>query len=484
MAIEDLGGFVDVLERHGELRRVATEVSPDLEIAEILRRTMYGNGPAVLFENVRGSEMPVLGNAFGSMRRLELGLEMSDFTEIGERIVSMTKMDVPSGLLGKLRKLPELSKMTESFPKPQKSGPVTEVVVEKPSFDAMPILKTWPKDAGRFITLGLVATRHPETGTRNLGVYRMQILDDTHALMHWQKHKRGAHHGDIAGERGERIPAAVIIGGDPATVFSGIAPVPEGLDKYLFAGITRKEGIRTVPCRTIDLDVPANAEIVLEGYVDPSDLREEGPFGDHTGYYTPPEPYPVFTLTGMMRRKKPVYLTTIVGKPVLEDAYVGKVIERSFLPLMRMFHPEIVDFAMPPSAWFQGMAVVSIKKRYPGQARKVMMGLWGTGQLSLTKIFVVVDPDVNVHDMNDVLWAITTRADAARDTMIVDRTPTDNLDPASPLVNLGSKMGIDATQKTPEEGFARVVQEQVAPDPDVSRRVDSRWQDYGLDTSL
>ena len=479
--MDSLGDFVDVLEKHGELRRVSAEVDADLEIAEILRRTMYRGGPAILFENVLGYDMPVLGNAFGSMRRLELGLEMSDFTEIGERIVSMTKMDVPAGLLGKIRKLPQLSKMTESFPKPQKGGPAAQVVESNPSFSSLPILRTWPKDAGKFITLGLVATKHPETGTRNLGVYRMQILDDTHALMHWQKHKRGAHHGDIAAEMGERIPAAIIIGADPATVFAGIAPVPEGLDKYLFAGITRKRGIRTMPCRTIDLDVPADAEMVLEGYVDPSDMREEGPFGDHTGYYTPPEPYPVFTLTGMSRRSNPIYLTTIVGKPVLEDAYVGKVIERSFLPLMRMFHPEIVDFAMPPAGWFQGLGIVSIKKRYPGQARKVMMGLWGTGQLSLTKMFIVVDSDVNVHDMNDVIWAVTTRADAARDIMIVSNTPTDNLDPASPLVNLGSKMGIDATQKTPQEGFQRVVQEQVSPDPEVSKMVDSRWADYNLD---
>lgn len=480
MVVDNLSEFVQILEENGELRRVDAEVDPNLEIAEILRRTMYSHGPAILFTRVRGSDMPVLGNAFGSMRRLELGLGMSDFTQIGERIASMTKMDMPTGMLGKLRKLPELSKMTESFPKPQKSGPVSEVAGESPSFDALPILKTWPKDAGRFITFGLVATRHPETGTRNLGVYRMQIIDDTHAIMHWQKHKRGAHHGDIAAEKGERIPAAVIIGGDPATVFSGVAPVPEGLDKYLFAGIARGRGIRTVPCRTIDLDVPAEAEIILEGYVDPSDQRTEGPFGDHTGYYTPPEPYPVFTLTGVMRRRKPIYLTTIVGKPVLEDAYIGKVIERSFLPLMRMFHPEIVDFSMPASGWFQGMAIISIKKRYPGQARKVMMGLWGTGQLSLTKIFVVVDHDVDVHSMDDVIWAITTRADAARDTMIVENAPTDNLDPASPLVNLGSKMGIDATQKTSQEGFSRPVQEQVTPDPETASMVDSRWADYNL----
>ena len=287
MVADNLSDFIRILEENGELRRVDAEVDPNLEIAEILRRTMYSRGPAILFTHVKGSDMPVLGNAFGSMRRLELGLGMSDFTQIGERIASMTKMDMPTGMLGKLRKLPELSKMTESFPKPQKSGPVSEVVGETPSFNDLPILKTWPKDAGRFITFGLVATRHPETGTRNLGVYRMQIIDDTHAIMHWQKHKRGAHHGDIAAEKGERIPAAVIIGGDPGTVFSGVAPVPEGLDKYLFAGIARGRGIRTVPCRTIDLDVPAEAEIILEGYVDPSDQRTEGPFGDHTGYYHP-----------------------------------------------------------------------------------------------------------------------------------------------------------------------------------------------------
>ena len=480
MAINDLQDFIKILQENNELKRVAVEVDSNLEIAEILRRTMYAHGPAILFENVKGYDMPVLGNAFGSMRRLQLGLEMSDFTEIGERIVSMTKMDVPSSTLGKLLKSPQLLKMTKSFPKPKNKGPVQHTTQDIPSFSNLPILKTWPKDAGRFITLGLVATKHPETGTRNLGVYRMQILDDTHALMHWQKHKRGAHHGDIAGEKGEKIPAAVIIGGDPATVFAGIAPVPEGLDKYLFAGITRKDGIETVPCKTIDLDVPAHAEIILEGYVDPGDVRPEGPFGDHTGYYTPTEPYPLFTLTGVTHRENPIYLTTIVGKPVLEDAYIGKVIERSFLPLMRMFHPEIVDFSMPPSGWFQGIAIVSIKKRYPGQARKVMMGLWGTGQLSLTKTFVVVDADINVHDINDVIWAITTRADAARDTMIIPNTPTDNLDPASPLVNLGSKMGIDATQKTSLEGFDRPVQEQVVPDETVAKMVDSRWDDYDI----
>ncbi len=480
MPIEDIQELIVELEKNGELKRVKTEVDSDLEIAEIMRREMYSNGPAILFENVRRYDMPVLGNTFGSMKRLELGLEMTDFTEIGQRIADMTKMDVPSGLLNKIKKLPELSKMTASFPKAETSGPVTEITSSDASFEDIPILKSWPDDAGRFITLGLVATKHPETGTRNLGVYRIQIIDNKHALMHWQKHKRGAHHGDISKDKGEKIPAAIIIGGEPATIFSSIAPVPEGLDKYLFAGITRKEGIKTVKCKTIDLDVPANAEIVLEGYVDPEDIRDEGPFGDHTGYYTPVEPYPTFTLTGIMRRKNPIYVTTVVGKPILEDAYIGKVIEQSFLPLIQMFHPEVVDFSMPAAGWFQGFATISIKKRYPGQAKKVMMGLWGMGQLSLTKMFVVVDEDINVHDMNDVIWAITTRADAARDTVIINNTPTDTLDPASPLVNLGSKMGIDATQKTKEEGYEREIQQQVKADEKTKDLVDSKWSSYGL----
>lgn len=480
MPIEDLGEFVEKLEKAGEIKRIKTQVDVNLEIAEILRRTMYSNGPALYFENVKNYDIPVLGNAFGSLKRLEIGLETGDFTQIGQRIVDMTKMEIPTGLFEKIKKIPELSKMADVAPKLQKSGPVTEIFEDSPSFDKIPILKTWYKDAGRFITFGLVATKHPDTDVRNLGVYRMQILDKTHALMHWQKHKRGAHHYDIKKDTGNKIEVAVIIGADPATVFSAVAPVPEGLDKYLFAGIARKTGIKTVKCKTVDLEVPANAELVLEGYVDPSDIRMEGPFGDHTGYYTPPEPYPVFTLTGIMRRQKPIYLTTIVGKPILEDAFIGKVIERSFLPLIKMLQPEVVDFSMPAAGWFQGMAIISIKKRYPGQAKKVMMGLWGLGQLALTKIFVVVDEDVNVHDINDVIWAITTRADAARDVIIVDNTPTDSLDPASPLVNLGSKLGIDATQKTKEEGYQREIQELVSVDEDTKNLVDAKWSSYGI----
>ena len=480
MPIENTSQFVQELEKEGELKRITSEVDSDLEIAEILRRVMYSNGPAIYFENVKNYDIPVLGNAFGSTRRLEIGLDTTDFTDIGQRIVDITKMDIPSGFLNKIKKLPELSKITDIAPKLEKRGPVTEVFNDSPSFEGIPILKTWPKDAGKFITFGLVATKHPETGIRNLGVYRMQILDKNHALMHWQKHKRGAHHYDISKERGKKIEAAVIIGSEPATMFSAVAPVPEGLDKYVFSGIVRKKGIKTVKCKTIDLEVPANAEMVLEGYVDPNDIRMEGPFGDHTGYYTPAEPYPTFTLTGIMQKQNPIYVTTIVGKPILEDAFIGKVIERSFLPLIRMFQPEVVDFAMPAAAWFQGLAIISIKKRYPGQARKVMMGLWGLGQLALTKFFIVVDDDVDVHNMDDVIWAVTTRTDAARDIMIIDKTPTDTLDPASPLLNLGSKLGIDATQKTKEEGYDREIQELIKPDEKTKQLVDSKWSSFGI----
>jgi 4-hydroxy-3-polyprenylbenzoate decarboxylase len=479
MPFESLGEYVEVLEQAGQLRRVKAKVSPNLEMAEVMRRLMYSGGPAVFFENVDGSGMQVLGNAFGSMKRLEIALETEDFTEIGRRITELTKMKMPSGMLGKLKMLPKLSEIGEYGPKYVDSGPVTEVVeTDKASLNSMPVLKSFPDDAGRFITFGLTVTKHPETEVRNFGVYRIQIIDDRHAIMHWQTHKRSAQHYKMLKEQNKKIEVAIVIGADPATVFSAVAPVPEGMDKYLFSGIARKKGVKLVKCRTVDLEVPASAEIVLEGHVDPNDLRMEGPFGDHTGYYTPAEPFPTFTLTGIMRRSRPIYLTTVVGKPILEDAYIGKVIERSFLPLVQMFHPEVVDFSMPAAGWFQGLAIMSIKKQYPGQAKKVMMGLWGMGQLALTKIFIVVDRDVNVHDINDVIWAVTTRADAARDTIIVNNTPTDTLDPASPLVNLGSKLGIDATTKWKEEGYMREIQQLAVVDEETKALVDRKWREY------
>lgn len=482
MHFEDLRGFVESLEKIDQLKRITTRVSVDLEIAEILRRVMYKNeGPAVLFENVEGYKIPVLGNAFGSLRRLKIALDMENFEEIGERMSALTRLKIPHGLLNKFKMLPKLSEIADYGPKSVNSGPITEIIeTSNPSLNILPIIKSFPKDSGRFITFGITVTKNPETQVRNMGVYRLQVIDSKKAIMHWQIHKRGALHYQMNKENSQKTEVAIVIGADPATVFSAVAPVPEGLDKFLFAGITRKKGIELAKCRTIDVEVPATAEIVLEGYVDPSELNVEGPFGDHTGYYTPPEPFPTFTLTGIMMRKNPIYLTTVVGKPILEDAYIGKVIERSFLPLVRLFQPEVVDFSMPPAGWFQGLAIVSIKKRYPGQAKKVMMGLWGMGQLSLTKILIVVDQDVNVHDMNDVIWAVTTRADPKRDTMLIDNAPTDTLDPASSLLNLGSKMGIDATKKMKEEGYERPIQEEAVPNESTVSLVTKKWNEYGF----
>ena len=412
MVFDNLLEFVEALEPIGELKRVNVEVNPDLEIAEIMRRLMYsGKSPALLFESVKGFDIPILGNAFGSLKRLQIALDLQDFTEIGKRIVDLTKLKMPSGVLNKIRMLPKLSEISEYGPKIVDKGPIQEKInTTNPSFDDFPILKSFIKDAGRFITFGMTVTKHPETGIRNIGVYRIQIVNNKKAIMHWQTHKRGAQHFEISKDSQKPIEAAVVIGSDPGTIFSSIAPVPEGLDKFLFAGISRKKGIKLVKCSTVDLEVPANAEIVFEGLVDPTKLEVEGPFGDHTGYYTPPDLFPTFQLTGVMQKEKPIYLTTVVGKPILEDAYFGKVIEQSFLPLIQMFQPEVVDYSMPPAGWFQGLAIFSIRKRYPGQAKKVMLGLWGMGQLSLTKIFVVVDHKINVHDIDQVIWAITTKA--------------------------------------------------------------------------
>lgn len=483
MTFDSLRDFVETLEKAGELKRVGVPVSPDLEVAEILRRAIKAGGPALLFEDVKGYDMPIVANLFASDRRMKIALGVQDFAELGNRVTDILKADIPQGLLGKVGALPRLAQLAGYSPKEVKKGPVTEVVeTADPSLAFLPALRTWPKDAGRFITFGLVLTKNPETGVRNLGIYRMQIHDERTAAMHWQVHKRGALHGQMAAELGRKVEAAVIIGADPATVFAGFAPVPEGLDKYLYAGLVRSKGIELVKCRTVDLEVPAHAEIVLEGYVDPGDMRVEGPFGDHTGYYSEPEAYPTFHLTGVMRRESPLCLAAVAGKPVMEDAYMGKAVERAFLPLVRFLQPEIADVYFPPSAWFQGLAVVSIRKRYPGHAKKVMMGLWGMGQLSLTKILVVVDHDVDVHDMKEVVWAVTTRTDPARDVMLLDGMPTDNLDPASPVRNLGSKMGVDATVKGPEEGLRRASTDQVLPDGKTAELVAKRWTEYGFGT--
>ncbi|HEY7109163.1 MAG TPA: menaquinone biosynthesis decarboxylase [Nitrososphaeraceae archaeon] len=484
MTFESLRDYVNALDNIGDLIKIKTPVSTDLEVAEILRRLMYKtNQPAVLFENVEGHKYPILGNAFGSMKRLKLALALDDFAEIGERITMMSRMKVPSSILGKLKMLPKLTELADYGPKQVESGPVNEIIMteKEANLDLLPVIKSFPFDAGKFITFGITVTKNPETSIQNLGIYRLQVLGNKKAIMHWQIHKRGALHYQLNKDENKKTEVAIVIGADPATIFSAIAPVPEGMDKYFFAGITRKKGVKLIDCKTVDIQVPATSEIVLEGYVDPMELNMEGPFGDHTGYYTPPEPFPTFTLTGMMMRQDAIFLTTVVGKPILEDAYFGKVIERSFLPLIKMFHPEVTDFSMPAAGWFQGLAIIAIRKRYPGQAKKVMMGLWGLGQLSLTKIIVVVDDDINLHNMNEVIWAVTTRSDPKRDVTIIENAPTDTLDPASPLINLGSKMGIDATKKTLEEGYMRPIQQETLPAEETINKVSARWQEYGLE---
>ena len=450
MPIEELAEFVNALDKSGELKRVKTQVDTNLEISEILSRVMYSNGPAVLFENVKNYDMPVLGNAFGSMKRLEIGLETSDFTEIGQRIVDMTKMDIPTGIFEKIRKLPELSKMTDIAPKLQKNGPVTEVFEDSPSFERIPILKTWPKDAGKFITFGLVATKHPETGVRNLGVYRMQILDKTHALMHWQKHKRGAHHYDIKKDSGSKIQVAVVIGSDPATVFSAVAPVPEGLDKYVFAGITKKTGIKTVKCKTIDLEVPANAELVLEGYVDPSDIRMEGPFGEWPGYYASAQrAEPFVRVKAVYYRNDPIICGAAPFKQTIHGMY------RSCLRAATVWNgmeqagvPDIRGVYLPPPAQ-RFMIVVAIKQRYPGHAKQAaLVACQCHAGAYLGRYVVVVDEDIDITDLNEVVWAIATRSDPATSVDILRRTWSGPLDPIIPPGQKGhnSRMIIEATR--------------------------------------
>jgi 4-hydroxy-3-polyprenylbenzoate decarboxylase len=489
MTFDGLSDFIGALERAGELKRVSAPVDTNLEIAEILRRAMYERKQALLFENVKGYDVPVAGNLFGSEKRMRIALEIngddsgyySGFEDLGKRMTELLSMDMPATLMDKIRSLPKLAELTGFAPKIVSKGAVSEVVeTGNPSLSFIPALKSWPKDAGKFITFGFAITKNPETRQRNMGVYRMQIVDEKTTLMHWQIHKRGSLHHKMNQQRGVRTEVAVVIGADPATVYSAVAPVPEGLDKMLFSGIMRKKGLELVKCQTIDLEVPANSEIVLEGYVDPKETKPEGPFGDHFGYYIPVDEYPVFHLTGVMRRAKPIYLTTVVGKPVLEDAYLGKVIERAFLPLIQVLQPEVVDIDFPSAGCFQGMAIVSIKKMYPGQARKVMLGLWSLGQLMLTKMIIVLDEDVNIHDMDQVMWAVTTRTDPAKDLLIIDRLPADSLDASSSLLNLGSKVGIDATTKSKEEGYDLDSQEVVTPDAETVSLVTKRWKEYGL----
>lgn len=480
MAYKDLRDFMEVIEEKGLLKRIKTEVSADLEITEIIDRVVKNSGPVLLFENVKGYSVPVFANAFGTMELMELALEVDDLDEIGKRIQKLLEFEAPSGIWDGIKKLPELKDLTSFAPKYVRSGPCKEVVLKDDfSLDKFPVLKCWPEDGGPFITLPLVITKNPGTGKQNAGMYRMQVYDGKTTGMHWHIHKHGAR--DYSETDSERIEVAVAIGADPAIVYSATAPLPDNIEEMMFAGFLRKKNVELVKCETVDLYVPAHSEIILEGFVDSKEKRVEGPFGDHTGYYSLEDEFPVFHITCITHRKDPIYHATIVGIPPMEDAYLGKATERIFLPLMKTQLPEIVDVNLPVEAVFHNLCIVSIKKRYPGHAKKVMFALWGMGQMMFAKTIIVLDDDVNVQDMREVLWATTTRMDPARDVTIIDKAPTDTLDHASFILNLGSKMGIDATRKGPDEGFMREWPDALKMDSKVKERIDSIWDELGLD---
>jgi 4-hydroxy-3-polyprenylbenzoate decarboxylase len=473
----DLRAFVRALESRGELVRVKAEVDPDLEITEISDRAMKAGRPALLFERVRGHSAPVLINAFGSMSRMSLALGVSHPDEIAGKLRKLLQPDVPGSMLEKLGKLFELKDLARITPRTVGKAASQEVVQSTPSLRSLPVLRCWPMDAGPFITLPLVITRDPSTGRRNVGMYRMQVFDETRAGLHSQRHKDAAAH--LTHGIGKRLEVAVAIGADPATVYAASAPLPPGIDEFLFAGFLRGSGVELVRAKTVDLEVPANAEYVLEGYVDPADQAPEGPFGDHTGFYSLQDVYPVFHLTALTHRRDPIYHTTIVGRPPMEDFYMGKATERIFLPLLQLVNPEVVDMHMPAEGVFHNLIIVSIKKAYPGHARKVMYALWGTGLMMLTRNIVVVDADVDVQDLSEVAWRVTGNVDARRDLVIVDG-PVDVLDHASSVPAYGGKLGIDATRKLPEEGYPREWPPDILMSPEIKSLVDRRWSEYGI----
>jgi 4-hydroxy-3-polyprenylbenzoate decarboxylase len=481
MAYDDLRDFIRALEKNKELKRIPFEVDPKLEITEFADRSVKNGGPALLFEKPKGSKVPLLINGFASMRRMEIALQVDSVDSVAKRIAEYLEMRMPEGLLNKLKMLPKLAEMGAFFPKIVSKGACQEVIKHDGfSLYDFPVLTCWPEDGGPYITLPMVFTKNPETGKRNCGMYRMQVYDERTTGMHWQTHKQGAEHYRRRFADGQkRMDVAVAIGSDPATMYSAILPLPPDLDEMIMAGFLRGSPVEMVKCQTSDLEVPANAEIVLEGYVELGEKRREGPFGDHTGYYSLADDYPVFHVSCVTHRRDPIYATTIVGPPPMEDFFMGKAIERIFLPLMRMQLPEVRDMCMPAEGIFHNIMLVSIRKSYPGHARKVMSAIWGLGQAMFTKCIVVVDEDVDVQNVSEVAWRALNNIDPERDIQFT-MGPIDSLDHASRLVNYGSKMGVDATKKWPGEGFTREWPDVLRMTPDVKKRVDDLWKKAGL----
>lgn len=476
--MKDLRDFMKLIRDKGQLVTIDTPVDPVLEITEIADRVGKAGGAALLFTHPKGSTIPVLINAFGSHERMCLALRVSSYDELTRRVEDLVAMELPSTAWQKLKTLAHLKDLAALQPRVVKQGACQQVVLTGDQIDltALPILQCWPLDAGRYITLPLVFTRHPQTGRRNVGMYRLQVFDKRTTGMHWHIHKDAAEHYRMSGGRME---VAVAIGTDPAVTYAATAPLPGGMDEMLFAGFLRGSAVELVQCRTVDLQVPVEAEFVLEGYVDVKESRVEGPFGDHTGYYSLADDYPVLHLTAITHRHDPIYSTTIVGRAPMEDTYIGKATERLFAPLLRMTLPEMVDMNMPKEGGFHNCVIVSMRKRYPLHARKVMHALWGAGQMQFCKCIVVVDADVDVHDYAQVAWRVLNNVDWARD-ITVTQGPLDVLDHSSPQPLWGGKIGIDATQKGAAEGHLREWPPDVEMSPEVKARVDKLWPSLGL----
>jgi 4-hydroxy-3-polyprenylbenzoate decarboxylase len=490
MALTSLSEYLTAIERLGELHRITTPVSVHLELTEIADRAskLPGGGPALLFEHPVGrdgrrAEFPVAINLFGSMRRMALALGVDDLDTIGARITQLMDLKVPDGFLGKLSLLPRLLEVSK-FPPRVRGGqaPCQEVVWrgDEIDLDRIPVLHCWPEDGGPYITMTAVVSKDPARGIRNVGMYRVQQLGKRHVAMHWQRHKTGAEHLRQMAERGETMPVCIVVGADPASMYSASAPLPPNIDEFLFAGFLRREPVTLTKAVTNDLEVPAEAEFVIEGYIDPAEpLVVEGPFGDHTGFYSEADLYPRVHVTAVTMRRQPVYATTIVGRPPMEDFYLGHATERIFLPLLKLTTPEIVDYHMPAEGGFHNLVFVSIDKKYPGHADKVMHALWGQGLMSLAKVLVVVDKEVNVRNPVEAWWVALNNMDPQRDVRFT-MGPVDVLDHASRAFTYGSKMGIDATRKWPEEGFTRAWPKVIGMDEATRQAVDAKWASLNL----
>ncbi|MFT4863015.1 MAG: 4-hydroxy-3-polyprenylbenzoate decarboxylase [Pseudohongiellaceae bacterium] len=489
MAFKDLRDFIALLEKEGELKRITTEVDPYLEITEISDRTLRSGGPALLFENPKGSTIPLLANLFGNTRRIALAMGQKDtegLRDVGKLLAFLKEPTPPSGWKDLWQSLPSYKSVLNIAPNVRKSAPCQEVIIDEDdvNLDILPIQTCWPGDAGPLVTWPLVITRGPEKNRQNLGIYRMQKIAKNKLIMRWLSHRGGAldFREWQTAHPGEAFPVSIAIGADPATILATVTPVPDTLSEYAFAGLLRGSKTEVVKSLTNDLQVPASAEIVLEGVIEANELAAEGPFGDHTGYYNEVDNFPVFTIKKITHRRDPIYHSTYTGRPPDEPAMLGVALNEVFVPLLQKQFPEIVDFYLPPEGCSYRMAIVSMKKQYPGHAKRVMMGVWSfLRQFMYTKFVVVVDDDIDIRKWEDVIWAITTRMDPSRDTVLIENTPIDYLDFASPVSGLGSKMGLDATNKFPGE-TNREWGTTIEMSKEVKQRVDSLWQELGIDS--